>query len=160
MEIADDSADNRRLLAQWMNEGRRQHRINWNEVAKRARMTPENLRRIRRGKISVSEDAADGIEDALAWPRGSVHRAIRLGERPSTLPPGDAEHDPPRSSPARATANDDVVLSPEEEALYLDAVPAFQERFQINITRRQFRYMRDQYIMERRMRALTRDDGE
>lgn len=46
-------------------------------------MSEENLRRIRRGHQTISEDAADGIEDALLWKSGSVMAAVERGERPT-----------------------------------------------------------------------------
>lgn len=83
-----DSATNRRQqLDEWMNERRRELRLRWTEVARRADMSAENLRRIRRGQ-TISDDASDGIEDALHWPRGSIVAAVTRGERPVGLPAG------------------------------------------------------------------------
>lgn len=77
-------ATNRRLLGDLINKRRRELRIRqWNEVARLARMSPENLRKIRKGEIGISEEAADGIEDALQWERGSVERAVRDGVPPA-----------------------------------------------------------------------------
>lgn len=44
--------------------------LRWSQVAQRAGMDPANLRRIRRGKIALTEFAAIGIDRALEWPQG------------------------------------------------------------------------------------------
>jgi len=75
-------SERRRQLAAHMNERRRQLRIDWNEVARRAGMTVENLRRIRRGTISVSENAAVQIDEALGWELGSVEAFLAGGVEP------------------------------------------------------------------------------
>lgn len=83
MDSPSDLTDNRQRLDTWMNERRRELRIRtWNQVADRAGMTSENLRKIRRGEISISENAADGIEDALQWERGAVDAAAQNGVEP------------------------------------------------------------------------------
>lgn len=77
--------ENRQRLADRMNDRRRELRIRWTGVARRAGMTPQNLLRIRKGDISVTWEAADGIDDALQWRRGSV-QAILEGREPIPLP--------------------------------------------------------------------------
>lgn len=89
-----------RDLDSWMNDRRRELRIRWTEVADRASMSSENLRKIRRGQISLSEDAADGIERALAWQPGSVEAVMR-GERPTVLSETAAEAHPWPEPPAQ-----------------------------------------------------------
>ena len=91
MDGADHTDEHRRNLGDWMNSRRRQLRIKtWNQVAALAGMTSENLRKIRRGEISISENASDGIEEALQWKRGSVEAAILHGVRPIAASPADA----------------------------------------------------------------------
>jgi transcriptional regulator with XRE-family HTH domain len=81
-------------LADQLNKRRLQLGIRWVEVARRAGMTPQNLSRIRRGEISLTRDAAAGIERALQFAEGSVadgnpvptkepspHAAVRRQER-------------------------------------------------------------------------------
>lgn len=76
MEGMQGTPESRRRLDDLMNERRRELRIKWTEVARRAGMTPQNLLRIRKGQISISWDAADGIDDALQWERGGVQAII------------------------------------------------------------------------------------
>lgn len=104
-----DSTTNRRQLDDWMNERRRELRIRWTEVARRADMSVENLRRIRRGQ-TISDDAADGIEDALRWPRGSVKAAVTRGERPVGVPASESPEGAAEKSPrsARGAGNRDA----------------------------------------------------
>lgn len=60
------------------------------EAASRAGMSSQNLYRIRMGEIEISYRAADGIEDALQWSRGSVQRLLD-GKSPVEIemPAGD-----------------------------------------------------------------------
>jgi hypothetical protein len=69
-----------------MDQRRRDLRIRWSEVARRAGMSAQNLLRIRRGQ-TITWDAADGIEYALGWTKGSVEAAVLHGTKP-TLDPG------------------------------------------------------------------------
>jgi transcriptional regulator with XRE-family HTH domain len=62
----------RARLADQLNKRRLQLGIRWVEVARRAGMTVQNLSRIRRGEIGLSQDAAAGIERALWFAEGSV----------------------------------------------------------------------------------------
>lgn len=71
----------RERLAALMNKRRLQLGMRWREVAQRAGMTEQNLIKIRKGTISVTEDAAAGIERALRWQPGSVF-AILAGDDP------------------------------------------------------------------------------
>jgi hypothetical protein len=84
VDSANEPSSTHLLLDTWMNERRRKLRIKtWTQVAERAGMSDENLRKIRRGEISISENAADGIEDALQWAPGSVMRAVAEGVKPT-----------------------------------------------------------------------------
>jgi transcriptional regulator with XRE-family HTH domain len=84
VDSAKDPVSNHQLLDTWMSERRRKLGIKtWTELAERAGMSDENLRKIRRGEISISENAADGIEDALQWERGSVEAAAHKGIKPT-----------------------------------------------------------------------------
>jgi transcriptional regulator with XRE-family HTH domain len=102
----------REQLAEEMNERRRQLRMKWTEVARGAGMTPQNLLRIRNGEISVTDDAADGLDHALQWERDSVHE-ILAGGKPTPL---DAR--PPR----RRTPLDPLTSTPQEIADFLEEV--------------------------------------
>ena len=55
-----------------LNQRRLQLGLRWVAVARRAGMTPQNLNRIRNGEISLSENAAAGIERALEYVAGTL----------------------------------------------------------------------------------------
>lgn len=84
MKGIQGSREQRSKLDGWMDERRLELRITWTEVARRAGMTAQNLIRIRKDRIRISWDAADGIEDALLWTRGSIEAAVTRGERPTS----------------------------------------------------------------------------
>lgn len=75
--------ERRAQLEAWMDDRRNDRRLRWAEVARRAGMTVENLLRIRKGRISISWEAASGIEDALQWEQGSVEAAVTEGRAPT-----------------------------------------------------------------------------
>lgn len=83
MEDMQGNAESRAKLDRWMDERRLELRLTWRQVARNAGMSTQNLLRIRKAEISISWNAADGIEDALRWPRGSVEAAVTRGERPT-----------------------------------------------------------------------------
>jgi transcriptional regulator with XRE-family HTH domain len=112
MEALQGSAERRDQLDAWMEDRRRELRVRWSEVARRAGMSPQNLLRIRKGQISISWDAADGIEDALLWDRGSVEAAVLNGTKPT--PRGNDESARVESLPAAAS----VGWTVEMEAFY------------------------------------------
>lgn len=91
MEALQGSTERRAQLDTWMDERRRVLRIKWSEVARRAGMTAQNLLRIRKGQISISWDAADGIEDALRWEVGAVEAAVLHGTKPTPRAPAPQE---------------------------------------------------------------------
>jgi hypothetical protein len=91
----EGTSDRRKLLERWMNDRRRELRIKWTEVARRSEMSVQNVLRIRKGQISISEDAADGIETALEWEPGSVERAVREGIKPTPASPPAPAVEPP-----------------------------------------------------------------
>lgn len=66
----------RERLANAMDKRRLELRIRWNEVARRARMDPANVRRIRKGEIPVTSDAAYALEEALDWPHGRIDQLL------------------------------------------------------------------------------------
>lgn len=76
MEGIQGTPESRERLSQLMNDRRQELRVRWAEVARRAGMAVQNLGRIRRGAISISWEAAEGIERALCWARGSVERIV------------------------------------------------------------------------------------
>lgn len=89
MENLQGSTNRRSQLDQWMDQRRQELRLRWAQVAELAGMTTPNLLRIRKGQISISWGAADRIEDALHWERGSVEAAVLMGIKPQ-----------PRTSPS------------------------------------------------------------
>lgn len=137
MESVQGTAERRAQLDEWMNEYRLMLRMKWIEVARRARMSPQNLVRIRKGQISISWDAADGIEDAFQWERGSVEAAVNHGRPPV-----------PRSTPTASAATDDDEIPPgwtdEEEQSWTFARSALTG-LRANLTRRRWRRMRVEY---------------
>lgn len=103
---------NRQRLTDHMIEQATELRLSWREVARRAGMTEQNLRRVRVGDISVTENAAEGIENALSWQPGSV-RAILSGGKPTLRVPG------PRNPDEKVLRV--VTMTPEElAARYVD----------------------------------------
>jgi hypothetical protein len=137
-----------------MNERRRQLRIRqWVQVAQRAGMSDENLRKIRRGEISISENAADGIEEALQWRRGSVEAAVVYGRKPEPIETAPADAATPDVPPEVAEETDrmsqairtifdlrGVEYTPELERVFREEVGlqlAKQRRLRPTITERE-----------------------
>lgn len=107
VEAIQGTAERREQLGKWMETRRRDLRVKWTQVAPRAGMSVQNLLRIRKGQISITWDAATGIDDALRWERGSVEAAVTEGRAPTLKavmdPPPDIEQGPP-SRPSLWTA--------------------------------------------------------
>jgi hypothetical protein len=112
METLQGTAANRAKLDQWMNERRKELRLRWAKVAELAGMVTSNLLRIRKGEIGISWDAADGIEHALQWERGSVQAAVLKGTRPT---PRGGDGPARAESPSAASS---VVWTREMDAFY------------------------------------------
>lgn len=108
METLQGTAASRVRLDKWMDERRKELRLRWSKVAQIAGMSTPNLLRIRKGQIGISWDAADGIEDALLWERGSVEAAVLRGEKPV---PRDQEVE----SPSLATVEEPATEDQEDE---------------------------------------------
>lgn len=152
----------RQQLAEEMNERRRQLRMKWTEVARRAGMTPQNLLRIRNGEISVTDDAADGLDHALLWQRDSVHQ-ILAGGKPVPL-------DVPRPSRHQWTALDPLTSSPEEIAEFLEEVrraqgddvffELFQATLKVNMQARAVRERKAQEVRHRTAGGATASDND
>lgn len=106
-------------LAEEMEGRRRQLRVKWTEVAKRAGMSPQNLLRIRNGEISVTDDAADGIDEALYWKHGSVQAILNGG----SATPIDIPISPRRR---KRSSLDPLTSSPEEIMEFLEEVRQVQ----------------------------------
>lgn len=94
------SADTRAHLARKMNERRVRLRKSWAEIARRAGMDESNLRRIRNGKIEISELAEVGLEDALELQSGSI-RAFLAGSVSELTPVMQHVVDPRTASPEK-----------------------------------------------------------
>jgi hypothetical protein len=71
---------NRERLANYMAARRVELRRPWREIAAAAGMSEQNLLRIRQGDITVTEQAARGIDTALNWEPGSVLAILDDGE--------------------------------------------------------------------------------
>ena len=100
MDGTQGDTQTRDALTQLMDDRRLELQLRWAEVARRAGMAVQNLGRIRRGSISISWEAAQGIEDALRWERGSVDAVLR-GDLPTPLPDEDPTGHPGGGPPAR-----------------------------------------------------------
>lgn len=105
METLQGSKDRRAELDDRMDRRRKHLRLTWAQVAERAGMVTPNLLRIRKNKIGISWEAADGINDALRWTRGSVEAFVTDGIEPTPIEDGDLES-PPRP----------VMWTPQKEA--------------------------------------------
>ena len=90
------SGDIRARLAEKMNVRRVRLRQSWAEIARRAGMDESNLRRIRNGKIEISDLAMVGLESALELKEGSIQSFLDGGSDdlephpPQPWPPGTA----------------------------------------------------------------------
>lgn len=105
-----DETEAREQLARAMEKRRIELRLQWTDVARRARMSPQNLLRIRHGTISITWKAADAIEHALEWTSGSVE-AILTGGDPAPQHASRADGEP-------IEADGDNVWTEELEAIY------------------------------------------
>ena len=76
-------------LAAEMERRRVALRMQWDEVAKSADMSPAHLRRIRKNETSITPLMGAGLEAALQWRAGSVE-AILLGGTPTPIRPADS----------------------------------------------------------------------
>lgn len=70
----------RQRLARLMDERRSDLGLTWNEVADKAGITREGLRRMRTGTGHIRSLTKRGIERALQWTSGSVDRILAGGE--------------------------------------------------------------------------------
>lgn len=62
-------------------------RMKWADVSRKAQMDTSNLRRIRRGQISITRDAAYGLEEAFEWPHGYIAALLAEPGPPVPLTP-------------------------------------------------------------------------
>lgn len=72
-------------LEQAMNVQRTRLGLRWTQVARSAGMTVQNLLRIRKGQIALTDLAARGIERALQWPEFYIDEHLQVpssGEHP------------------------------------------------------------------------------
>ncbi|GAB3156555.1 hypothetical protein GCM10027258_63170 [Amycolatopsis stemonae] len=72
--------ERRARLAQLLEDQRERRHIKWVDVARELHMTPQNLTRIRDGKISISDKAASMIERFLLWEPGGMEIFLAGGE--------------------------------------------------------------------------------
>ncbi len=140
------ASERRRQLAAHMNERRRQLRINWNEVARRAGMTVENLRRIRRGTISVSENAAVQIDAALGWEPGSVESFLAGGVEPQ-----------PKAESAKRLRR--VNWTPEKEAVFR-RIEAFLAAEGVDMEEADLEEAAVRYLQKHDREAPARDNSQ
>lgn len=85
--------DARARLDRAMNDQRLELRLRWVEVARRARMSVQNLSLIRKGKIDITDLAAANLEEAFEWDRGRIKDILQDGDSapvdPLTGPTGE-----------------------------------------------------------------------
>lgn len=117
------TGDARARLARQMNDRRLQLRRSWSEIARRAGMDESNLRRIRSGKIEISDLAERGLEDALELEAGDIRAVLERAD--AELTPRD-DRTPASTGrkrrPARQQAPDPLTASAEEIIEFLDEV--------------------------------------
>lgn len=145
----DGTDERRKHLARLMDDRRRQLRLKWSHVAQRAGMSAENLRVIRNGTINITVDAADRIEDALEWARGSIKDIVLHGTPPRSTPTTHSGLPPARESDVYPPG-----WTSEEEAEYQAMHPVLHPMLLtqgMEFTRQAWRYMREEF---RRLRAL------
>lgn len=78
--------DDRKRLAEKMDQRRAWLRLKWRRVAERAVLDESTLYRARTNKIPLSTDIKAGIEQALEWEEGSVD-AILADKEPTPKDP-------------------------------------------------------------------------
>lgn len=147
MKGIEGSDERRAFLDQHMEERRQELRLRWSQVARLAGMRQENLLRIRKNRISISWEAADGIERALQWESGSVEAAVLHGEVPRPV-----AH--PELNAQRKAAEYPSGWTSEEEVDYQDKYPKWNPLLgtqDMEFTRHAYRIMRDEF---RKLRAL------
>lgn len=76
----DADERNRRRLASAIDDRRLELRLPWADVATRAGITRQTLRRVRRESSDITSLTKRGIEQALAWQRGSIDAVLAGGE--------------------------------------------------------------------------------
>lgn len=108
--------DPARRLAQHLNDRRLNLRLQWQEVADRAKITAAHLRNIRNGQGSLSNLAKANLEHALQWAPGSIDR-ILAGSGPVEV----ASVSGTASLALTTTANTGTVKPEEVERRYEDA---------------------------------------
>lgn len=160
MEILQGTATRRAQLDQWMDESRKALRLRWSQVAELAGMTTPNLLRIRKGKIGITWDAADGIENALQWERGSVEAAILEGRRPVAAAPPDLALEPSGSA---ADVDLTFKMWPLDDQVKYDYLTKKLAELGLKLTPRLYLIMKDQaeieYAREKR-ESFSGDDRQ
>ncbi|GLZ39846.1 helix-turn-helix transcriptional regulator [Actinokineospora sp. NBRC 105648] len=95
--MSNDDPSARAELAEWMDSRRVDLDLSWQEVAERAGMSAVNLRRVRRGTISLPRRTKRRLERALLVAEGGVDEVLAGGQaakldtaepapRPAALP--------------------------------------------------------------------------
>lgn len=127
--------DTRKRLDDLMEARRKELRIRWTEVARRAGMSPQNLLRIRKGLIAVSWEAAKGIDYAMEWAAGSVESFVERGEEPRRST-GARPVEPPReAAPVREAALVGLTEDLTEEQFLMFFAAAVKIRRQMDAER-------------------------
>jgi hypothetical protein len=80
-------------LGWWMDDRRGELGLKWENVAERAKVSPETLRRNASDPTRMRTTTLKGIERALRWESGSIDRILDGGS-PVALPEPDPEPDP------------------------------------------------------------------
>ncbi len=83
--------ETRERLAEEMDSRRKKLRLRWTQVARRASLSVQTLLRIRTGETAVTDFAAEGIEQALNWPPGTIKDILATGRvsEPELTEPAD-----------------------------------------------------------------------
>lgn len=139
MESTEGTKERRAQLDRLMDERRKELRIKWVEVARRADMSPQHLIRIRKGRVAISWEAADGINDALRWTRGSVEAFVTDGIEPTSV---DEEPSPQPTRP--------VIWTPQKEADFRK-IQALLAVYDLDMTEDDFERMEKRRMEKRRM---------
>ena len=136
--------ESRQQLSQLMDEQRRRLRLKWTQVALVADMSTQNLREIRQGTIGITVDAADRIEDALKWSRGSIQRFLQNGT-------------PPRTTESGVT---DTPGFPEDSDLIFEGLRGLFRKHRVRMTPRMLRRLLDDIDDELQARSQHGDPPE
>lgn len=154
MKGIEGSDERRAFLEQCIDDRQQELRLRWSQLARIAGMTQENLLRIRKNRISISWEAAAGIERAFQWEPGGVEAAVLHG----TPPVGQAPDDHPELSGRPESIRFPPGWTNEEEAQYQELYPTWHPILQtqeMEFSRHAFRMLRDDFTKTRALEQFT-----